>query len=226
MVTFNKENHTYFNPLTQRYYMSVSKVLSNYKEPFDKEFFAAKKARQEGITKEEMIARWDKNNKDACDKGQTIHNIVEQYLKDGEVIDEALIAEFKKIFNKADYKRVLSEEIVYSDMHEIAGTSDLICDVDNDLFDVYDFKTNKNFLFYNKFGKYLKSPLNNLQQCQYNDYSLQLSFYAYMYGMITNKKVRKISILYYDGKQFYNYPTPYMYWEISALLKHFLMNKK
>ena len=41
MIVFNKESHTYFNPDTKRPYISVSRLLSLYKEPFDKDFLKA-----------------------------------------------------------------------------------------------------------------------------------------------------------------------------------------
>ena len=53
MVVFNEADHTYKNPETNRYYTSVSKLLSLYKEPFDKDFHAERKAIKEGVTKEE-----------------------------------------------------------------------------------------------------------------------------------------------------------------------------
>jgi hypothetical protein len=224
MVVFDKTNHTYLNPVTKRYYTSVSKLLSLYKDPFDRDYFAAKKAKQLGKTQEEVIKIWEETNKKACDKGQNIHSIVETFLKTDEVLDANLVYDFEKVFDKYDFKRILSEEMVYDDDVEIAGTSDLICDVDSDYFDVYDIKTNKRFDFYNKYNKHLKVPLNNLHQCHYNDYSLQLSLYAYMYGKLTNKTPRKISILYHDGAKFNAYPTPYLFWEVSALLKHYKAN--
>jgi hypothetical protein len=224
MVKFDSTNHTYLNIVTNRPYVSVSKLLSLYKEPFNKDFFAAKTAIKEGVSKDEIIKRWDETNKVACDKGQTVHDIIEDYIKKDIVADEKLITSLNEVFDKKQYKRVLSEEMVWNDAFEIAGTSDTICDVDNNLFDVYDFKTNKKFEFYNRYGKYLKLPLNNLQQCQYNDYSLQLSLYAYMYSHLTDKKVRKICILYYNEGVFYSYPVPYLFWEVSALLKHYIAN--
>ena len=221
MILFDEVTHTYKNPKTNRYYISVSKLLGLYKEPFDRDFWSKRTALKEGITQEEVLAKWDKKTKDACDKGASIHDIVESYIKEDVINDKELIKALNLVFDKKKFKRVLSEELVYDDEYEVAGTSDIICDVDNNTFDVYDFKTNKSFLFENKYGKYLKPPLNHLQQCQYNDYSIQLSLYAYLYSKLTNKKVRKICILYHDGKQFHTYPTPYLFWEISALLKHY-----
>lgn len=224
MVVFNKENHTYKNPETNRFYISVSRLLSLYKEPFDRDFHAERKAIKEGVSKEEIINKWAKINKDACDKGHNVHQIIENYIKEDIIGDEQLIAELNKVFDKSKYKAIRNEYTVYSDEFEVAGTSDLICDIDSNTFDVYDFKTNKKFTFDNGYGKYLKPPLNNLQQCHYNDYSIQLSLYAYLYAALTNKKVRKICILYHNGKEFKCYQTPYLYWEISVLLKHYIKN--
>ena len=72
-------------------------------------------------------------------------NIMEDIIKDKE-----LIKALNLVFDKKKFKRVLSEELVYDDEYEVAGTSDIICDVDNNTFDVYDFKTNKSFIFENK----------------------------------------------------------------------------
>ena len=109
---------------------------------------------------------------------------------------------------------------VYDDENEIAGTSDIIADVDDKYFDVLDFKTNKKFLFFNKYNKYLLHPVSHLQECQYNDYSLQLSLYAYLYSLVTGKRLRQIRILYHDGNKFHTYPVPYLFWEIKALIKN------
>lgn len=224
MVTFNKDDHTYKNPVTGEFYISVSRLLSLYKEPFDRDFLAEKTAKKEGVSKEEIIKKWAKINKDACDKGQNVHSIIESYLKEGEVLDEKIIDAFEHAFDRKQYKLVRSEMILDNDEYQIAGTSDMICDVDNDYFDVCDIKTNKKFTFENKFGKHLLHPLNNLQQCHFNDYSIQLSLYAYMYSAMANKKVRKIYIVYYDNKKFTVYHTPYLFWEVSALLKHYKNN--
>jgi len=223
MVIFNEAKHTYTNPETNDIYISVSQLLKRYKEVFDTNFHANRVALREGKTKQEVIDGWQKISKDACDKGIKIHNIFENYIKTGKIEeqDQELVYEFESVFNFKDYKKVNSELILYNHDHKLAGTSDIIADVNKDSFDVLDFKTNKKFLFNNKYNKYLKSPLDHLQECQYNDYSLQLSLYAYLYSKMSGKKVRQISILYHDGNKFYRYPTPYLFWEVTILLKHY-----
>jgi len=223
MVIFDEVNHKYTNPDNNKVYISVSQLLKKYKEPFDSDFFASKVAKRDGKTKEEVLQEWKEKTQVACDKGVEIHTIFEEYLTTGKVKKEnkPYIDDLKKVFKKSEYKTINSEMILSNDIYEVAGTSDIIGDVGENYFDVLDFKTNKNFLFYSKYGKYLKFPLNNLQECQYNDYSLQLSLYAFLYSSSTNKKVRQISILYHDGEQFHRYPVPYLYWEATALLNHY-----
>lgn len=223
MVVFDKEKHTYTNPETKERYISVSQLLKLYKEPFKKDFLAEKVAKKEKVSKQEILDRWDKANKDACDKGTNIHSILENYIKNDIVEDRELITELEKVFSKRFYRKINSEFIVYSDEHKVAGMSDCIAEVDELHFDVLDFKTNKKFNFENKYGEYLKPPLNNLQHCQYNEYGLQLSLYAYLYSKHTGKKLRKIEIFYYDGK-FKSIPIPYLYWDIVVLLKHYGQN--
>lgn len=224
MVIFNKESHTYVNPVTNEIYISVSQLLSKYKEPFKKDFLAEKVAKKQKVSKQTILDQWDEANKKACDRGQNIHTILENYIKKGDIDDGDIVKTFIKVFDKNDYIEVKNEHLLYCHDNKVAGTSDCIADVDEMHFDVIDFKTNKKFNFENKYGEYLKPPLNNLQHCQYNDYSLQLSLYGYLYSKLTGKRVRKIEILYYDGISFIKIPVPYLYWEIQVLLKHYGQN--
>ena len=224
MVTFDKDLHRYKNAETGEVYISVSQLISRYREPFKRDFLAEKVAKREKKTKQEILDQWDKNNKDACDKGQRIHSIIEKYLKEGVVDDADLINKFVDIFNRSDYRDIKCEHILYNHNHKLAGTSDCVCDVDELHFDIIDFKTNKKFNFQNNYGEYLKAPLNNLQHCQYNEYSIQLSLYAFLYSSETGKRLRKIEIFYYDNNSFTKIPVPYLYWDIQVLLKHYGQN--
>jgi len=223
MVIFDQENHKYTNPSNNKVYISVSQLLKLYKEPFDSDFFANKVAKRDGKTKEQVLQEWNKKTQEACDKGTEIHNIFETYLTTGKVDrkNKKYVDELKKVFNKNDYKELHSEMILANDVYEVAGTSDIIADVNDKYFDVLDFKTNSKFDFFSKYGKFFKVPLNNIQECHYTSYSLQLSLYAFLYSAVSNKKVRQISILYHDGTQFHRYPVPYLYWEVTALLNHY-----
>ena len=220
MVNFDPVKHVYTSAETGERYNSVSQLLSIYKEPFDSKKWATKVALREKVSVQTILDRWEKNKNDACDRGKNIHSIIEDYIKTVKITDENVINEFRKTFNRDDYKKIHSEIILCSHTHKIAGTSDCIADVNELFFDVIDYKTNKSFSYHNKYGEYLKAPVNHLQHCHYNDYALQLSLYAYLYMKKTGKKLRKIEVYYWDGK-FTVVPMPFMFWEIEILLKHY-----
>jgi hypothetical protein len=227
MVIFDPTNHTYKNPESGEFYKSVSTLLSQYKKPFDAKFFSKIVAKREGVSQQAILDKWDKNTQEACIKGKDIHSIIEGYIKNDayDIENLSLIDEFKKVFNKEEFKVFHSEKILFSDEHKVAGTSDCIADnIKGNTFDVYDFKTNKNFQFFNKYNEYLLKPLEHLQNCHFNVYALQLSLYAFLYSKMSGKSVRKLALYYYDDTKFNYINVPYMRWDIAVLLKHYGSN--
>ena len=95
------------------------------------------------------------------------------------------------------------ERILFSEQYQLAGTSDLIIDINEMFFDVADYKTNRVFNFYNPYGfETLHKPFDHLQACQWSIYTLQLSVYAYMYELeFPNRKCRQIYVLYWDKEK-------------------------
>jgi hypothetical protein len=95
------------------------------------------------------------------------------------------------------------ERIMFSEQYELAGMSDLIIDIDDTYFDVWDWKTNREFNFFNQYGyETLFKPFDHLQACQWSIYTLQLSVYAYMYELeFPHRKCRQICIGYWDKEK-------------------------
>lgn len=222
MINFDPKTHTYTN-IYGEIYSSVSNVISLYKKPFDSEFFSKMTAKKRGVSPEVIREEWKKNTEEACDYGKEVHSVIEGYLKGVQTkTNSDILNSFCNVF-PYKLRDVSSEKILWNDDFKIAGTSDIIVDVNDTFFDVLDIKTNKKFDFNNKYGELLLKPLDHLQNCKYNTYSIQLSLYAYMYSKLTNKRPRNLAILYWcrDSKTFQKYYTPYMFWEVSVLLKHY-----
>jgi hypothetical protein len=218
VINFDPITHTYTNSKGEKY-ESASQLINIYKKPFDVDFFSKNIARKRGISPEAVKEEWKKNTDDACVFGTNVHSIIESYLKTGVDTGDSVITEFIKVF---PYKvGINSEKILWNDEYKIAGTSDIIVDVSSDCFDVLDVKTNKKFDFYNRFNECLLKPLDHLQNCKYSTYGLQLSLYAFMYSKITGKQPRQLAILYWNKVKFEKYYTPYMYWDINILLRHY-----
>jgi ATP-dependent exoDNAse (exonuclease V) beta subunit len=88
-----------------------------------------------------------------------------------------------------------SESLLWHHEAKVAGTADVILENATE-FAILDFKTNKKFNFFSAFNERLLYPLDHLDYCEYNIYSLQLALYAYMYELISGKRCKFIKILY------------------------------
>jgi hypothetical protein len=156
-----------------------------------------------------------------------VHDIVERYLlankwyfpddtEDG-IFEQKVIEAYENL--KVDEGIAMwPERILFSEKYELAGMSDLIIDHENDFFSVLDWKTNRDFGFWNYFGfQTLYPPFDHYQACQYSVYTLQLSVYAYMYELETGKKCRDIMIGYWDKEKMSFTKIPVTYVKHDAL---------
>lgn len=198
-VILDHDTHTYTNTENKDVYTSVTTFISQYKKPFDKEFWSKHVAKKEGIDPSVVLETWNSLTKTAQGRGTKIHLVMERFIKDRYVesgYEELADSFFKKtshIINST--AEVLSEELLYDHEHKLAGTADLIIDCGN-IFHILDFKTNKKFNFTSKYNEYFYKPVDYLQQCEFNTYTLQLSIYAYMYEQITGKRCGGLKIFY------------------------------
>lgn len=191
-------SHKYYDT-DGRQYLSVSKLLSLLSEPFDRGIakFSAKK---EGVTEEEILARWDKKRDDAAAHGTRMHDALELYSKTGQILIENAELEpaIKSILQEySGYNRCFEEVCLYSEKYMVAGTTDKICAISNrkdSMVDLADYKTNteKGIEFFSKYNKTFYEPFSYLQDCNYIKYSFQLSIYAWMFENLTGRRVRRM----------------------------------
>lgn len=226
-IVFDESKHIYYNKLTNERYISATQILSKFKKPFDRYNISLNVARKEGVTQQEILDRWDNIKNIACDKGKSIHLLLEQYIlldiKNTEYdwIYTAFDNSLKTITEKYDYR--YSEKLLYNDNFKIAGTCDLLVDI-GDEFCVIDFKTNNKITTSNNFNEYLLYPLDFLQNCEYNVYALQLSLYAYMYEKQTGKKPKNLCIFYLKDEKIIPFNVPYLKLEVIAMLQAYRAN--
>ena len=74
----------------------------------------------------------------------------------------------------------------------------------------------------------MKYPLNNLMDCNFIHYSLQLSLYAYLLQQINpnyNIKGLKLVHIDHDGQQ-HEYECEYLKNDVERMLKHFATQQK
>lgn len=179
-LVFKEKEHHYF--VNGEQYPSVSSKLSQYYKPFDKSI-AKWSAKKEGITEKQMLARWDKKSKDACDYGSSVHEFAENWMNrvynQPSNLDELAIIEFA-LDIKDSYKVAYTELQMYSDFLKIAGTTDLVLqNKQTGKYVIVDFKTNAN-LHKNFKGKKLLTPFSSMLETPLNKYKIQLNYYQIM----------------------------------------------
>jgi hypothetical protein len=209
--------HKYYHKKTGKSYKSVTTTLASIEPHFDAEAVSlaivnqsdnVKQERYIGMNQQQILDFWKELNDEANIYGSKVHDIVERYLlankwyfpPDNEegLFEQKVIDGYNNL--KLDEGQFMwPERILFSEQYELAGMSDLIIDHENNFFSVVDWKTNRDFGYWNYFGyQTLKPPFDHYQACQYSIYTLQLSIYAYMYELETGKKCRQIWVGYWD----------------------------
>lgn len=166
-------------------YTSVSEKLKQFYKPFDKSI-AKWCAIKEGISEEEMLEIWETKAYKARTKGTKVHSFAELYGKwlIGEDAAEhpqerAVIQWYKNMPER--YTPIAFEQLLYWEEEKIAGTCDLILyDSITGMLIPADWKTNETDLFRVYNNKKLLYPFNEIEDCQYTKYELQLSYYKAM----------------------------------------------
>jgi len=224
-IVFDQASHTYTinGESTSKY--SVTGAINKFKPKFDADKWANIKAKKEGITPEEIKFRWQEKALFATTFGTCVHKLIESvYLKQdmslpsNEFIvdilgDDKLLQFKKKLLNSTEgfcnfYKNTkntivpVCNELTVGDLKnsKVCGTLDMLAyNTCTKLYELYDFKTNGNISYNSNYKEHYFSPLQHLQVCEFNTYSLQLSIYRYIIEKYTSIKIDSCYILWLPG---------------------------
>ena len=234
------EQKVKLEPVEHRYfdrngieYKSWSHLIRMLEPEFDKQMISKNVAKSEGVSQAVILERWDVKQKFAANHGTRVHNALERYDLDGSVLpeDTELIPMLRSVSSEyVGYKKVYNELCMYHTNALVAGTADkVLCESTHKdcPIDLADYKTNveKGIQFTSKYRKYLAWPLDHLQHCNYNTYSLQLSAYAYMLELLTKRRIGRLFIHYipYDNPLAHQkIPVPYMKEEVKLLFMSYM----
>lgn len=249
-VAFSEDSHTYWNVNDNEKYISVTTLIHQFTQPFDKDFWSAYKALEKLIPKDSwaiekksllnskkfdkdildlynisedefnktqqgILDDWDNENRKSCERGTKIHKEIEDsFYKDPHDISLQKFGIGGKFECKKDYPEldleygVYPEYLIYRESDDgilrIAGQVDLIIKSGNDIY-IIDHKSNKKieqksgFNTSTRSNVKMKYPLNNLMDCNFYHYTMQLSTYAWMLQKINPNFIIKDLILnHYD----------------------------
>jgi len=215
VVIFKEENHKYESDPPKKW-ISATKIVEMFSEPFDSEEMAwrcaeSKKSKWFGMDPAIIRAYWDSENERSTTAGSKFHLHQEK---------KAILGQTKWHRNKrlwvcatptiggikiAREQRLESgcylEHICYSEEHGIIGQTDLML-ADYEFVDVGDYKTNKEIKKQSysgeKYGKptYMLGPMSKYEDCNYWHYTLQLSIYMRL-ALIKNPLLQPGELLLY-----------------------------
>ena len=193
----------------------------------------------------EILKQWDDTRDEACSHGEYIHSLMENSFYGKTHFDLSNFGcpyvcgdytcnkgNYHLDLDNGIYPEFLMSYITPEGLH-IAGQADLIVKSGNDL-DILDWKSNREIKkrgFYNSSKKKnvcLKYPLNNLEDCNFNIYQLQLSLYAYMLQQLNSDfNIRSLKLVHIarDGKQTV-YDVKYLKEDVERMLKHYAKQLK
>ena len=226
MIEFDPVKHTYTNTETGELYISTTTLIGKYHPQFNAPLMAERVAKRDGVSTQFVLDMWEEIKNKACAKGSMIHNLLEDYIKEGKRIDKLpwMYDEYDRIIKETVWRptKTHSEMVLWNHEYKIAGMADVIIE-SGKYFYVVDFKTNKAFGRESKFNEYFHKPIDHLAVCEFNSYALQLSVYAYMYELLHKKKLKQMFVLYLrpDLKSFEVIPMNYMRAEVQALFQSY-----
>lgn len=217
------------------------KSLLNSKK-FDKEILGAYDISELDFnkTQQDILDAWEEENRKSKERGTKIHEEIENSFydnpKDISLQKFGLGGKFecKKDYSELDLEYgVYPEYLIYRESDDgtlkIAGQVDLIVKQGNEIT-IIDHKTNKKidqksgFDTATRSNSKMKFPLNNLMDCNFYHYTLQLSTYAWMLQKINPDFVIKDLILNHYDHQGNNtlYHCEYLKDDVERMLKHYM----
>jgi ATP-dependent exoDNAse (exonuclease V) beta subunit len=188
-IEFHPEPHHYLHAGDNL--PSVTRLIHQWFPEFDADTVAKKKAEREGGSYEALLREWSRKRDDAASFGSKVHSMAEKMILENndQAADDmaqspreqtylvALKEALRRI--RLAYEFVETEKIVFSPSLRVAGTIDLL--LRNRLTNEYviaDWKTNREI----KHSAYRQErglgPCLEIENCNFNHYSLQVSSYA------------------------------------------------
>lgn len=250
-ITFYDDKHSYKINGEPSAKLSVTGLVNTVKEPFDEDKWSKIKAKEFGCTPEEIKLVWKKNNQMSTYQGSTLHNYIDNYYQNkvkpynrvlaesilGQTLHDIMYKNLKvlvKQFNNfytdtSEYILPIKNEFVVGDLGDtrICGMLDMLAyNTSTEQFEIFDFKTNKEFNEKSRFNKKLLPPINHLDDCELNIYSLQLSLYKIFIQKYTDIKINKLKVVWFsvNNNDYKIIELNYLEDECTALMEKFLID--
>lgn len=201
IIKFTPQDHKYtsIKPEDERDWVSVTSFIGNFKQPFEADKIAEKSSKNKkskwyGMTPEAIKDAWKAEANRATTLGTWYHNCRESDIcaldtmeRHGFTVPVFKPLEIDTVKYSPDQKLkdgIYPEHMVYLKSAGLCGQSDLVEVVDGCVH-ITDYKTNKEikaegFTNWEGITTKMMPPVNHLDDCNLNHYTLQLSLYLYI----------------------------------------------
>lgn len=224
--------------------ISVTRLIEEYANEFDKQGIAEKCAIKENKSVSEILEEWEYKNQFACAKGQNGHDKAQSLWSNAIYQEDEFDGSkgFKKacesIYEQADnfykdykdmFTHIQDEQVIGSEEYNIASA------IDHIFLNKYtgeavlvDYKTNSILKGFNddiknrKYTKKMMIPLQNIEDDSLHHYYLQLSIYKFIVEKYTNIRFDEMFIVYMSENE-ENYQiieVPYLEKEVKKILEN------
>jgi len=244
-ITFKEDTHRYFINGEDASRFSVTGIINKYKPKFEEDKWARIKAKSLNISVDEMKFLWAEKNLYSTTLGTELHRLIEctylgeVYSFDSNKVKQALgedsysefgkhlytiAGHFKSFYTDTrDNIQTIANELAVGDIEntKICGTLDMLAyNKQEDCLEIYDFKTNKSITYSSIYKEKFNEPLNNLEVCEFNTYSLQLSIYKYIIEKYTTLKIKNLYIVWFnkENKNYKLIPCKYLEKQVKLIL--------
>lgn len=198
-IIFKEEGHVY---ILKKYKkpVSVTTFIHNNFPKFNADK-VLKKMRKSALESKILKEEWDKNGKKAAKLGTLMHADIERYLNEEKVLKPNNI-EFKFFLNFwNDFKEIngcyipyRTEWVVYDEEYNLAGSIDCILKDNKNNMIILDWKRSKEIKKFNVWERGFY-PFDDLDNCNFNHYTLQLNIYKYILEKNYGCSIKKMFIV-------------------------------
>ena len=228
-VTFKEQGHLYESFPAQPW-TSVTRVIEKFCPEFNDKDQAVKSSQNSGskwygMKPRKILEVWEHERERSIDVGHRFHGRMEsKAIKLGskkhrglviQVFPTPFIDGIKTARDQVLLDGVYPEHIIFNERIGVCGQSDLVFVADG-YVDVSDYKTSKELIFNSykpTFGKpkTMLAPVDNLEDCNFYHYALQLSIYLKLILMKnTALKPGKLTLIHVtfelNGQDEYGFP--------------------
>lgn len=149
---FEEEGHKY-NDTMGNEYLSVTTFIHDYYNHFDADYWAHKKAREQGKSEKQIRAEWDRIKDEACERGTATHNGIEDAIKSVSKFKEAIKyledAKSGRCITIADIPDLIPRPLDVKEFREATNNKY------SEIYRVFDFYTERGYTIYSEIGAFL-----------------------------------------------------------------------